>query len=87
MVNKHYNNKAFQYYQGHGALLEGANAVSNKITTFSRLISSEYTYLLNEPQPSVAFFGHRSRLSVVRSLQTEKESKIVFEGLACNEPS
>ena len=23
LVNKHYNNKAFQYYQGHGALLEG----------------------------------------------------------------
>lgn len=64
-----------------------ANAVLNKIPTFSRLISSEYAYLLTEPQPSVAFLGYRSRLRVVRSLQTEKESKIVFEGLACNEPS
>ena len=41
---------------------KAANAVLNKIPTFSRLISSEYAYLLTEPQPSVAFLGYRSRL-------------------------
>ena len=47
---------------------KAANTILNKILTFSRFISSEYAYLLNEPQHSVAFFGYRSRLSVVCSL-------------------